>query len=77
MRLNKVAREILATYCPFNADIRKKLVAQPLFEEAMGRYQHQKALKVREVNNRYQSYKNKGIELLPSMEKTLEFYSRM
>ena len=77
MRLNKVAREIFSTYCPFNVEIRKKLITQPLFEEAMAKYRLQKNRKIKELNMRYQNYKNKGIEILPSMEKTLNFYENL
>lgn len=77
VRLNKVSREIMAVYCPFNVDIRKKLMSQPLFEEAMAKYRLQKNRKIKEINMRYQNYKNKGIEILPSMEKTLDFYEKL
>ena len=37
-RLNKVARTILFTYCPFAKEIRNKLKANPLYKDMMDRY---------------------------------------
>lgn len=37
-RLNKVARNILFTYCPFSKEIRGKIGANPLYKQAIDRY---------------------------------------
>ena len=37
-RLNKVARPILFTYCPFSSPIRQNLVQHPLYMEMVSRY---------------------------------------
>ena len=37
MKMNKVAREIVATYCPFEKELRTKLNAQKPYEVAQAR----------------------------------------
>lgn len=37
-RLNKFARNILFTYCPFKKEVREKIGANPLYKQAMERY---------------------------------------
>lgn len=37
-RLNKVARNILFTYCPFSKEIRAKIGVNPLYKQAIDRY---------------------------------------
>ena len=74
MRLNKVSREILASYCPFNKEIRDRLASQPLFEEAMQTFNRERAKKVKDLDLRYRTLETKKVQLTPEMEKTLEFY---
>lgn len=74
MRLNKVAREILATYCPFVKEIREKLNGQPLFQEAMARQQREMQKKVKELDLRYRTLEKKGVVISEEMKQTLEFY---
>lgn len=74
MRLNKVAREILASYCPFKKEIRDRLASQPLFEEAMQKFNRERAKKVKDLDLRYRTLETKKVQLTPEMEKTLEFY---
>ena len=77
MRLNKVAREVLATYCPFVKPIRDKLQNQPLFEEAMAKFNRERGKKVKELDLRYRALETKKIALTPEMKKTMEFYRDM
>ena len=37
-RLNKVARNILFTYCPFKKEVREKIGANPLYKQPMEKY---------------------------------------
>lgn len=74
MRLNKVSREILASYCPFNKEIRERLASQPLFEEAMQKFNRERAKKVKELDLRYRTLETKKVQLTPEMVKTMEFY---
>lgn len=72
--MNKVAREILATYCPFSKDIRQKIGAQPLYEEAMARYKREKLKKIKELDLRYRGLENNKIEIVQEMKDTMAYY---
>lgn len=74
LRLNKVVREILATYVPFSKEIRRKLITQPLFEEAMARYGREKAKKIKEIDIRYRALEKEQVELTKDLIETREFY---
>ncbi len=74
IKLNKVAREILATYCPFDMPIRKQLVSQPVFEEAMVRQTRERAKKIREVELRNFAITKGGAELPQELADTLAYY---
>lgn len=74
IRLNKVARRILATYCPYNKDIRSKISSQPIFEEAMTKYQRNKLKKIKEINNQIAALKRAGATITEEIENTRRFY---
>lgn len=74
IRLNKVVREILAMYCPFNKSIRTELESQPAFAEALQRFQRETAKKVKETELRYHALMKQGIDLTKPLEDTLMFY---
>lgn len=74
IKLNKVVRELLATYCPFAKSIREQLMLQPLFEEAMARYNREKLKKIRDIESRYRYLQKEQIELTQELIDTLEYY---
>ena len=74
MKLNKVAREILATYCPFEKNIRAQLASQPAFEDAMARYRRESAKKLRETELRHFAITKNGIELPQELIDTMAYY---
>ena len=74
MKLNKVAREIMATYCPFEKNIRAQLMQQPAFEDAMARYRRENAKKVRETELRHFALTKNGVELPQELIDTMAFY---
>lgn len=74
VRLNKIVREILATYCPFAKELREQMKLQPVFEEAMMRYTREKLKKIREVEGRYRMLLKDKIELTPELVATLDYY---
>lgn len=75
MRLNKPVREMLATWCPFAADIRNRLAGQPIFEEAMARGNRERAKHAHEMEQRIRmiTKENKG-EVPEEVLATLEYY---
>lgn len=74
VKLNKIVREIMATYCPFSKKIREQIKLQPLFEEAMARYYREKLKKVREIEGRHRLLQKDQIEITPELSETLSYY---
>ena len=75
MRLNKVSRDILSMYCPFNKEIREAVETQPAFAEPIARFKRERMKKVRELELRYHSYITKlGVELPQELVDNLAFY---
>ncbi len=74
IRLNKVAREMLAKYCPFERTIRESLASQPTFAEAMARFNRENQKKTREVELRLHALKAAGITIPPELNDTFSFY---
>lgn len=74
IRLNKVARGLLATYVPFPKEIREKVTAQPIFAEALMRRERERSHKVRELELRIRALEKDRIEVPQEVWDTLEFY---
>ncbi len=74
IRLNKYARKILATYCPFSKQLREKIDGMPLFDEAFSKYFREKHKKSKEVTNRYIALKKKGATITKELLDTEYFY---
>ncbi len=67
-RLNKIARAILFTYCPFSKEIRDKLKMNPLYKDMMDRYDIKLAQKLHHYDNLFQKLKNIGAEIPPEIQ---------
>lgn len=74
LRLNRVAREILATYCPFSKPIRERIKGQPLFADAMERFKRNTLKKKRELELRFRAIEKEGGELTEELMETFIFY---
>ncbi len=72
-RLNKIARAILFTYCPFAKEIRDKLKMNPLYKETMERYDIKLGQKIHHYNNLFQKLKNMGAEIPPEIQAQRDF----
>lgn len=72
-RLNKIARAILFTYCPFSKAIRDKLKANPLYKETMDRYDIKLAQKIHHYDNLFQKLKNIGAEIPPEIKSQRDY----
>lgn len=77
VRLNKVVREILATYCPFSKELREKVEEQPLFAAAMARYQRDHMKTLKELSLRKRMLEKAGAKITPELEKTYKFYETL
>ncbi len=62
-RLNKVARTILFTHCPFAKAVRDKLKANPLYKDMMDRYGVKQSQKVHHMDNLIHKVQNSGAEV--------------
>lgn len=74
MRLNKVARRIMYTYCPFAAQYRSKLEQSPAFVDASQQYQRDRLKKIKETNNFINSVTRKGGDITKELSDLKEFY---
>lgn len=77
VRLNKVAREMLATWCPFVREIREKVVQQPIFEEAFFRYNRDKQKKLKELEARYRMIENNNGEIVEELQTTMRYFKEL
>ncbi|MCM1538712.1 MAG: cyclic nucleotide-binding domain-containing protein [bacterium] len=62
-RLNKVSRRILLRYCPFSAEIRNKVGANPLFKEMLERYRILNTQDRRHLDNVFVKIRNSGKDI--------------
>lgn len=72
-RLNKIARSILFTYCPFAKEIRDSLKANPLYKETMERYDIKLGQKLHHYDNLFQKLKNTGTPIPPELKAQKDF----
>jgi len=77
VRLNKLVREIMATYCAPSKSFRENLKTQPMFAEAFARYEREKAKKVKEINNRRAAIRNANGEETPEFTEEARFWEEM
>ena len=77
IRMNKVAREILATYCPFPKIMRKQLIEQPIFEDAMGRFERNLSKKIYELDMHYRNLEKEKGPLTEELLATMEYYKNL
>lgn len=68
-RLNKVARRILFTYCPFPSDICESLKQNPLYTELMTRYELKKAQRLHHLDGLIRKLRNGGTPVPGSLER--------
>ncbi len=77
MLLSKPVREIMATYCPFSKEIRESIADQPLFKDAMARYQRENGKKQREYELKFRVWEKDGIQVPEEIMETQRFYQDM
>jgi hypothetical protein len=70
-------RGILATYCPFAAEIRQSLEGQPVFQAAMAVFKREQAKKVREYDLKFRIWEKDQVEIPPEIVATRDFYKSM
>jgi hypothetical protein len=73
-RLNKVAREILFTFCPFSRELREEMAANPQYAELIKKHTSHAAGQMRPLNNLMKRLENEGVEIPQVMKTQYEFY---
>jgi hypothetical protein len=77
MKLNKVARELMATYCPFNKELRMKLNMQKPYELAQARYIRTGMKKKQEVAVRIRAVQKITPDVPEELMNTYKFYAEL
>jgi hypothetical protein len=75
MRLNKVSRQILATYCPFNKEIREFLCTNASFADAIKRQEKIFSEKAREWEFRIRRRENNNLPVPEELYNTYQYYA--
>lgn len=75
-RLNKVARRILFTYCPFPATLDGTLEQNPMFSELIHRQKITSAQRTHHLNALVQKFRNGNVLVPESLENELKFAAR-
>ncbi|MCI8482970.1 MAG: cyclic nucleotide-binding domain-containing protein [Lachnospiraceae bacterium] len=73
-RLNKVARDIIFRYCPFNKTIRAELKVNPMYREMFEKYEILKDRKARHMILWYDRYQKKGGVITEDLQVNKDFY---
>jgi hypothetical protein len=77
MKLNKVAREIMATYCPFNKQLRERLNMQKPYEVAQARFIRNAAKKKQETAIKIKAVQKITTEVPKELMDTYKYYGEM
>lgn len=72
--LSKPVREIMATYCPFAADIRQSVEDQPIFRDAMARFNRERGKKNREYELKFRIWQKDSVQVPEEIVATRDFY---
>ncbi|MDD7403265.1 MAG: cyclic nucleotide-binding domain-containing protein [Butyribacter sp.] len=75
--LTKPVREIMATYCPFPRELREKVSEQPMFRDAMARFQRERAKKTKEYDLKFKVWEKEQAEVPPEVIETKRFYTEL
>ena len=73
-RLNKVARDIIVRYCPFNKKVRNDLKSNPIYQNSIQRFENETAKKLQRYQGLYDKYVKAGGEITPELQENIEFY---
>lgn len=75
-RLNKVARKIFFTYCPFTSEICEKLDSNPMYAELLSRHKLQRAQKKHQLEMLRKKLWNSGTAVPETLEQELAYYEK-
>lgn len=72
-RLNKVARKILFTYCPFPASMAATMAQNPIFGELLARQKALTGQRLHHLNTLMQKLRNSGVQIPETLENEYKF----
>lgn len=75
-RLNKVARKIFFTYCPFTTDICEKLDSNPMYADLLSRHRLLRAQKKHQLEMLRKKLWNSGTAVPDTLELELAYYEK-
>ncbi len=73
-RLNKISREILVKYCPFAKAVREELKSNPLYQNAIAKFEIETTKTLQRFNSVYDKYVKAGGEITPDLKENLLYY---
>lgn len=73
-RLNKIARQILFTYCPFSVEVKKKVQSNPLYGELLRRHDVQCQQQLNRLTKLCQKLRSEGTAIPETIEQEVEYY---
>lgn len=74
MRLNKVVRNILGTYCPFRKEIRIKLNEQQAYADAGKRFVLERGKRLRQIESSYNRFVKTGAPIPKEFQDTVDYF---
>ncbi|MCD7826760.1 MAG: hypothetical protein LUH14_12490 [Clostridiaceae bacterium] len=77
LTLSKPVREIMATYCPFVRELREKVGEQPMFRDAMARFQRERGKKTKEYDLKFKVWTKDEVEVPEEVLFTKRFYTEL
>ena len=73
--LSKPVREIMATYCPFAAQLRQNVEEQPIFRDAMARFNRERSKKIKEYELKFRIWEKDRVQVPQEIIETRNFYT--
>lgn len=70
MRLNRVARDIMFTYCPLSPQIAEGLISQNAYRDAARRYMTERGKREKTISTAIHRFEKAGLEVPPEVEQT-------
>lgn len=73
--LSKPVREIMATYCPFPREMREKVSEQPMFRDAMARFNRERAKRAKEYDLKFKVWEKDELPVPKEVIAAKRFYT--
>ena len=74
-RLNKIAKRVLFTYCPFSAKWREQLIQNPMYADLINRHNNRAAKQYKLLTAKYKKVKDEFKGLPPEIISYLKYYT--